>query len=150
MVKAPKRAFRLNAPVAIFTSEDVELKDFINEQIIDPLFRDKGVILTEYGNCSGIGSLEEEIKAAKEKIEWRSNHVRKACIVIEEALIQPAQKRGGPKLRGSYGLKHDVEKLVGEYISNGECIVAAILMGCAADFGETHEYGPFVNPRLYP
>ena len=151
MVRVPGGAFKLEHPVDPSMLGDDELKKVINEKIIDPLFEKKGVILTPYGNDSGSGSLKKHTKMAGRKIEWESvENVRKAYTVVYEALIFPAQKRGGPKSRGSYGLKHCVEKLVGGYISNGECIVAVILAGCPADFGETHKYGPFVNPELYP
>lgn len=151
MVRVPKRAFKLEHCVDPNMLEDDELKKVINEKIIDPLFEGKGVILTQYGNDSGRGSLKKETKMAGKKVEWESvENIRNAYTVVYEALIAPAEVRGGPKSRCSYGLKHCMENLVGGYISNGECIVAVILAGCHADFGETHKCGPFVNPDLYP
>ena len=142
----PKRAFRLQSPIDPSNLEDSQLKCVINQQIIQPLFS-SGVILTEYGNCTGQGSLNK----IKNLTEWSSiEKVRKAYNVLPEAFFSRAQKRGGLKRVSSYGLKHTVEDLVGEHIANGECIVAVILRGCSADFGQGHEYGPFVNPILYP
>lgn len=116
-------------------------------------FEEKGVYLHDYGNITGGGSIykndekrRKEINEYKElSIEARAKTFTIDTIerALEEIPMILDKRVTQNKKVSSYGLKHMLEdyrkqrKVKGDnYISNGEFILAMLLLGYKADFGK--------------
>lgn len=109
------------------------------EEII-PACEAKGIKLSYYGNHASretISSVEEYDRNKQDHRLFNVERIQRAfkCLddVISKATVQSV---------GSYGFKHVVERHQGEYITNGDCIVAMLVKGYIADFGSEF---PHVN-----
>ena len=108
----------------------------IDNHII-PACESKGVKLSSYGNHVGKGSLSGVEKYDEEKAAhqlFNVERIQKAFAALDAMVGQMSQYK-----TGSYGLKHTVENHQGEYISNGDLIVAMLLKGYDARFGKQTE-----------
>jgi hypothetical protein len=73
--------------------------------------------------------------------DWRASNVQ---VAIDQ--MRKIQKTVQPTLR-SYTLKCAIEHAAGEYISNGDCIVAAIYLGFRVC--QPHDFARHDNPNVY-
>lgn len=99
------------------------------------------VLLTQYGNELGNGSLIRKTNVDKADIEANAQlfdlkRIQKSVLEIPNIF---SRSRTRHKF-SSYALKHVLEEQTGEYITNGDFIVAMILSGFAFKFGNS------VNP----
>lgn len=100
---------------------------------IIPRCEAKGIKLSYYGNHASIESIDSVERYDADKQNHRLFNIQRIqrafkCLdeVIGKATVESI---------GSYGLKHVVERHQGEYITNGDCIIAMIAKGYIADFG---------------
>lgn len=113
-----------------------EATGLIYQELV-PVCEAKGVLLSSYGNNSGLGSLKnvasyQQDKAAR--LLFDVPRVQKVFASIDN-IAQPASTFR----TGSYGLKHRVEERQGEYLTNGDLIVCMLLKGYQAKFGKRGE-----------
>jgi len=110
-----------------------EATAIIYDQLI-PICEKQKVKLSEYGNHNAWGSLvsvqKYEEKKAQKKL-FDVPRIQSAFASIHEMIAVTSQYK-----TGSYGLKHVVERLQGEYITNGDLIVAMLMRGHTARFGK--------------
>ncbi|KAG4072778.1 hypothetical protein HA402_005255 [Bradysia odoriphaga] len=115
-----------------------EAINIIYEELI-PACEEKGVLLSQYGNHAGGGTivtLEEYERKRECRNLFDLKRIQKAFVEIDE-IIRPTSDY---KI-SSYGFKHIVEKhgFEPKYISNGDVIVTMLLKGYAARFGKRNE-----------
>lgn len=104
----------------------------IYDEII-PKCEAEGIKLSYYGNNAAKGSLCSVEQYDKEKKEHRLfdiKRIQKAFKCLDEVIAKTTVE----SVR-SYGFKHVVERHQGEYITNGDCIIAMLLKNYKADFG---------------
>ncbi|MCF7806542.1 MAG: hypothetical protein K9M07_06140 [Simkaniaceae bacterium] len=100
---------------------------------------DKGVLLSNYGNHLGTGSIANRaayVEARKTQSLFDIRRIQKA--VGQVLTLFTPHSRYSDHL-SSYALKHTVEKATGEYISNGDLIVAMLINGFDARFAKRGE-----------
>lgn len=104
--------------------------------VLLPACEAKGIYLSAYGNHKGNGSLGHDIQL------YESQKTKHELFDVQRIREVFTWARRGLNVRstfrsGSYGLKHEVEKLPGQrYTANGELIVALLLHGYSARFGK--------------
>jgi hypothetical protein len=97
---------------------------------------EKGVRLSREGNESARGLLHQDAYLQK-----RADRELFDVARVQQAFAGiPGMMRSYKTYRrGSYGLKHSVERLQRNYISNGDLIAAMLMRGYAARFGKRGE-----------
>lgn len=120
-----------------------EATNIIYDQLI-PALEAKGVLLSEYGNHRGRGTLvnvEEYNQKKAAHTLFNVERIQRAFASIPIIVQNVSQYK-----TGSYGLKHRVEehssqKANGQigYITNGDTIVAMLLHGYEARFGKKND-----------
>lgn len=124
-----------------FDKLPTEKADKIIYTILLPLFEQKGVKLSNYGNHAGMGSIYsvEEYDARKEEHQLFHVETIQRAFAILPTLFE---ERSTYNLRASDILKFHVENHFAEnrYVSNGDFIVAMLLRGYQARFGKHKEF----------
>lgn len=96
-------------------------------EICLPLLEKKGVLLTPEGQVLGHHSkkcIEEYYDGLKNRNTFNIENIQKIC--KEFGSMTVLKKRDH---NSSYGLKHWVEDYLGDYVANGDLIMAFLLMG---------------------
>jgi hypothetical protein len=131
-------------PVPNFASLPLdEASNILYNQLV-PACEARNILLSQYGNHTGLGSLITPIEYTWRKVSralFDVGRVQRAFAYVS-IHFQPA---GQYKL-GSYGLKHAVEDAQGEYLTNGDLIAAMLVSGFTARFA-VHG-SPQVNLRF--
>lgn len=93
------------------------------------------VVMTEYGNCNGRGSLVEPDWSLKSDPKKNAKVFDMAR--IEKALVEIPNKfmkrKTFNRSKTSYGLKHELERET-SYITNGDFILSMLMSGFRARF----------------
>lgn len=79
---------------------------------------------------------KKDIEVPLDRFYLRNNIIQKVCDIIKDV---PKIKTITDKSPGSYHMKHVLENIIGEYVSNGEMIAASIHMGFS--FKRTYSHG---------
>tara|TARA_B110000858_G_scaffold14549_1_gene14678 strand:+ start:124 stop:534 length:411 start_codon:yes stop_codon:yes gene_type:complete len=134
-MKAPKRALRLPASMEMHDSEptDAQLDN------IDKFLNDNGVAVS----LDGAHSIKYFRNAPAYFINVRNtSSLHEALQLLKKKVLK------SHKPYSSYGLKHSLEDNMSTYyLTNGECIMACLLMGASVDFGPSLSI--FLNPRIH-
>jgi len=110
------------------------------------------VHLTPYGNINGRGSLVSEPPCPKEDYARTAelfdlSRITSAIVQIPDVF----RKQNSYSQATSYGLKHVLEQRTGQYITNGDFIVAMALSGFAVKWqkdGESLAVNPVIRCKL--
>lgn len=110
-----------------------EAKDLLYNALV-PACESKQVFLSQYGNHNALGSLKSmaqyvAIKARKEL--FNVERVQNAFKFISAHFLPSTRYT-----QGSYGLKHTIERIQGNYLSNGDLIAAMLMNGFTARFAK--------------
>lgn len=102
-----------------------------------PVCEEKNVKLSEYGNHNAPGSVvpvrEYESGKAAKKL-FNIERIRRVIVELNRFI-----KEKSTYSDSSYSLKHKIEDKQGEYLTNGDLIVAMLVSGYAARFAKKDE-----------
>jgi len=109
-------------------------------EVVVPFLEGKGVHLSEYGNCAGLGSLISTEKYEQDRDAHALFNIERVARVYSQILGLVESK--ATYKSGSYSLKHQIERGMSEYVANGDVILALLLHGFEARFGKSEEKAP--------
>ncbi len=116
---------------------EIQARDVLYDIVI-PACERKGVMLSEYGNHSGEGSLVKVEKYTQDKAAYtlfNVSRVQRAFTELNAIIVNTSKYTAN-----SYGLKHKVEASGRkEYLTNGDLIAAMLVKGYQARFGKRNE-----------
>lgn len=110
---------------------DEEATKYVYESLV-PRMEERKVLLSDHGNHTGTSKAvtrEEYFRLKTEKKLFDIARVKTAFPHVKTE-YEKVEKDG----RNSYGLKHTVERKQGEYIANGDSMLAFILAGYEVRF----------------
>jgi len=131
-----------------FDEMDREEAEGVIYDILLPVCEKKGVVLTRNGNAghaesSKSDALQAQFEGFRSTTYRTYTQLKEDRDIFDLERIQSAYTRISRDFEkkskycwGSYGLKHRVERLQDQYLSNGDLIVAMLLCGHKARFGK--------------